>query len=369
MKRIGMKYLEPGMVIARKIYRADGKVILGEGVTLTPEYIKKLPGYGITSIYVKDERTNEIVIEDLISDNIRISGLSECKSINDTLKEIYLKKNNKSIREDTILTMLDDVGYRLNNLSKMLVEDFLNVKGSLLNFIDTRIQEDYIYSHMLNVTVISILIGRTLGYKYDKLVDLAKGCLVHDIGIIIGVPDEIRNKPGNLDAEEMAIVKKHPEAAFELLRKIRTFNITSAHISYQHHERYNGSGYPRGLKGNEIIEYGAIVAVADVFDAITNNKVYKLRVLPDKAREFLMAAEGTFFAPYIVEAFLSRIPAYPVGTSVILTNGCSGVVARQNENLNRPIIKILNDSGIEHETGYELDLLENNSVLISKIMD
>lgn len=369
MKRIGIDYLKPGMEVARKIFRADGKIILGEGVALTEDYIRRLPEQGITSIYVKDPRTNDIVVEDLISDNIRITGLKECKAINDNLWEIYLKKERKSLREESILELLDDMGYRLDALAKMLVEDFLRIDVPMLNFVDTRVREDYIYSHMLNVTVIAILIGKTLKYRTDKLIELAKGCLVHDVGILLHVPLEIRNKPDNLTPQEMDLVKQHPEIAFEFLRRIRTYNVVSAHVAYQHHERYNGGGYPRGLKRDEIHEYGAIAAVADVFDAITNNKIYRLRVLPDKAREFLSATQGSFFAPYVVEAFLSKIPPFPIGTGVILTNGFHGIVARQNDILNRPVIRILNDGEKELEEGYDLDLLENNNILIKKILD
>ncbi|BDU49985.1 HD-GYP domain-containing protein [Haliovirga abyssi] len=367
MKRLGIKYLKEGMEIARPIYRADGRIVLGVNVELTEDYILRLPTQGITSIYVKDDRTTDIEVIDILSDNMRTLALTEAKKINDKLLEIYNKSKDKKINEKIMKNELEIVHERLNKLGKEMVEDFMRIRNPLINLIDTRLNEDYIYAHMVNVAAVSILIGRALGYNFEKLVDLAKGALIHDIGIIIGIPYEVRNKSGKLTEEELVMMKLHPKIGYDFIRKMTGINILSAHVAYQHHERYNGHGYPRGLSDGNISEYGYVAGIADVYDAITNNKSYKLRVLPDKAREFFMVARDKFFPAYIVDSFLNKVPAYPNGTTLILSDGSEAVVLKQNkDNLSRPWVRILNSNGKDWA---DVNLINELNIGIEKILD
>lgn len=367
MKRLGINFLKEGMKIARPIYRADGRIVLGVNVELTEDYILRLPTQGITSIYVKDDRTTDIEVIDILSDNMRTLALTEAKKINDKLLEIYNKSKDKKINKKIINNELEIAHERLNKLGKDMVEDFMRIRHPLINLIDTRLNEDYIYAHMVNVAAVSILIGRSLGYNFEKLVDLSKGALIHDIGIIMEIPYETRNKSGKLTEEELAMMKLHPKIAYDFIRKMPNINILSAHVAYQHHERYNGHGYPRGLGDGDISEYGYIAGIADVYDAITNNKSYKLRVLPDKAREFFMIARDKFFPGYIIDVFLKKMPAYPNGTTLILSDGSEAVVLKQNkENLSRPWVRLLNRNGKDWS---DVNLMVELSIGIEKILD
>jgi len=233
-----------------------------------------------------------------------------------------------------------------------------------INLIDSRVKEDYIYAHMVNVAALSMIIAKGLGYKEEHIVDLAKGALVHDIGIIVGVPMEIRQKTEKLSSEDMDIIRMHPKIGYSLIRRMRGISILSAHVAYQHHERYNGAGYPRQLKGDKIAEYGYIAGIADLYDAITNNRVYKNRVSPEKAREFLLMSRDSFFAGYIVDKFLERVPAHPNGTTIVLSDGSEAVVVRQNEeNLSRPVVRVIKKDGVDLEEGIDINLLENYSLM------
>ena len=370
MKRLGIDYLNPGMKIAKSIYRADGQIALGKEVELTEEYIKKLPTQGITSVYIMDDRLLDVKVNDVISDEMRIEALKLTKEINDELSYLYKKIKEGADRNSKINESLENIHNKLDKLGNDIVDDFLRTKNPMLQLIDTRYNEDYIYSHMVNVAVLAIMIGKSLGYKEEKLVHLAKGCLVIDIGIILGVPKEIREKPDKLTEEEMSVIKKHPKVGYEFLKKLRELNILSAHVSYQHHERYNGKGYPRGLEKSEITEYGYVAGLADVYDAITNNKNYKMRVLPGKAREFLMVARDNFFPAYIIDKFLEKIPVYPNGTTVLLSGHKEGVVVKQNRDaLGLPIVRILKENDVELTDGYDINLQDEISMVIEKILD
>ena len=131
---------------------------------------------------------------------------------------------------------------------------------------------------------------------------------------------------------------------FNYLKNIHTVSLHVAHCAYQHHERLDGSGYPRGLKDNEIHELGKIIAVADVFDAVTSNRVYRSAMLPHEGLEILYAGAGTKFEIPIVEAFRRAVAIYPNGLSVVLNDGRKGVVSGQNIGIgDRPIIRILEE--------------------------
>ena len=370
MRILGIKYIKPGMKIGRAVYRADGRIILGKGVELSANYIEKLPEQGITSLYIQDDRLTDVEIEDVLSDNMRSLALKNVKEINDDLVDVYTKMKSNNIPPKLTRERLEKIHDRLNKLGKDIVEDFYRIKSPMVNLLDTRLNEDYIYAHMVNVAALSVLIGQGLGYNFNKLVDLVKGCLVHDIGILAGVPEEIRFKKGKLTEEELNIVKKHPIIAYKFLKQVPEINVLSAHVAYQHHERFSGNGYPRGLSKDKVNEYGYVAGLADVYDAITNNKVYKLRVLPEKAREFLEVAKDKFFPEYIVTKFLEKIPAYPIGTSVVLLNGMEGVVIKQNfDNFSRPVVRVLNDGTKELSDTFDIDLNKKRSIKIKKILD
>jgi HD-GYP domain-containing protein (c-di-GMP phosphodiesterase class II) len=179
------------------------------------------------------------------------------------------------------------------------------------------------------------------------------------------IPLDILLKPGKLTQEEYEIIKQHAEVGFQMLRKVQTMPLLVAHCAYQHHERLNGSGYPRGITGDNIHLYGKIIAVADVFDAITSNRVYRQAMLPHEALEILYSGIDTLYDKEIVQAFKKSIVLYPTGLGVTLSSGEKGIVCRQNKGLNeRPIIRVLEKNG-EDVIPYELDLKINLATLIT----
>ena len=157
----------------------------------------------------QDKRLSDIEINDIISDEMRVIAVKKSKAINDELALIY--NNLKTDSNKNSSDLLENLHNRLDTLGKNIVDDLLSMKNPMLQLIDTRYNEDYIYSHMVNVAVIAVLIGKNLGYSREKLVDLAKGCLVIDIGIILGVPKEIREKTETLTESELKIIKGHPK--------------------------------------------------------------------------------------------------------------------------------------------------------------
>jgi HD-GYP domain-containing protein (c-di-GMP phosphodiesterase class II) len=163
-------------------------------------------------------------------------------------------------------------------------------------------KDAYTRGHSARVGELSVRIGEHMGLRAEVLRALAQGGLLHDIGKI-GVPDQILNKPGVLTAEEREEIEQHPAVGWEIVKQARSLRGALAVVRH-HHERVDGTGYPEGLKGDAIPVEARIVAVADVWDALTSDRAYRAAWLPEEAIEMMTAARGSHFAPDALDALL-----------------------------------------------------------------
>jgi HD-GYP domain-containing protein (c-di-GMP phosphodiesterase class II) len=194
--------------------------------------------------------------------------------------------------------------------------------------------DDYTIEHSADVAILMVAIGRVLGYPEEELRLLALAGLMHDVGKQ-RVPAKILRKPGGLTEDEFAVVRRHPEYGAELLecaggaRGDRSPQEVLA-VVLEHHERLNGSGYPNGAAGDRIHAYSRIAAVADTFDAMTAERIYRKGTPAREAVLRLYAERGTLFDPQAVTALVKLVGVYPVGTRVRLNTGERGVVVAPN---------------------------------------
>jgi Response regulator containing a CheY-like receiver domain and an HD-GYP domain len=152
------------------------------------------------------------------------------------------------------------------------------------------------------VTEITVELEHAFGLSEAELVHVRWGALLHDIGKM-GLPDAILHKPGPLTAEEWTAMKRHPVFAYEMLSPI-SYLRNALDIPYCHHEKWDGTGYPRGLKGAQIPQAARIFAVVDVWDALRSRRPYRAPWTTDKTRQHIRALSGTHFDPQVVDAFL-----------------------------------------------------------------
>lgn len=353
MRRVSLEYLEPGMKIGRTIYSSDGRPLLVAGMVLNSNYIQRLIDHGVGSVFIKDDLFDEIEEPpDLISEQTRLESVR-------TVKELFnCLENKKRIN-------IQGVKKTVSNL----IDEVLSNREILVNFADIRNYDDYTFSHSVQVCVLSIITGISLGLDQIKLKDLATGALIHDIGKT-RVDKDILNKPGDLTPEEFAEIKRHAEHGFEILRANQDISLLSAHIAYQHHERWDGNGYPRGLREQEIHLYSRIVAVADVFDALVADRPYRKAYSTNQAVSLMRRMAGSQFEPAILESFLANIAEFPIGTVVALSSGEIGVVVDTNrEKPILPVVRVLfNKRSKPLSVVKEIDLTKDSSVHISRVL-
>jgi putative nucleotidyltransferase with HDIG domain len=159
--------------------------------------------------------------------------------------------------------------------------------------------------HTRRVAEMTVRLAEKMGFDEEQMPHVRRGALLHDIGKI-GIPDAILLKPGKLTDEEWKTMRKHPQYAYEMLWQIE-FLRPAIGIPYCHHEKWNGTGYPRGLKGEEIPLEARIFAVVDVWDALTSDRPYRKAVPQEKVIEIIQNESGAHFDPQIVEVFLDLV--------------------------------------------------------------
>jgi len=359
MRRVPSTALRPGMKVGHAIYNSNGEILLNSHVVLKKSYIDSLIKMGIPAIYIIDESLPEFYVEDIIDEKTRVDTIRLTKHI---LKDTDFAKSPLS--KTQIL--------EVRNSIVDIIDQLLEKQHLMVNIVDIRSFDDYLFGHSVNVCVLSLITGISLGYNKAKLMLLGMGALMHDIGKTL-LPAKLLNKPGTLTAEEFNIVKQHSELGYTILSNYQPhISKVSALIALQHHERFNGEGYPRGLCGfkSEIHEYSQITGIADVYDAMTADRVYRKAHPPHEAYEML-AGSGNFFFDYkIVSSFLSNIAAYPAGSLVRLSTNEIALVTEtaKGYSLYPKMIIIFDATGKHLKKPVEIDLSKQNTVTITKVL-
>ncbi|PAV28728.1 hypothetical protein CIL05_15730 [Virgibacillus profundi] len=359
MRLASTKSVTPGMILAQSIYNENGVVLIQKGLKLTEKMLGRLLNQGITYIYIEDEFTEDIYVEPVLSDKLRVDASK-------TIKDIFLELRESGLKERAYI--LEKKGKKLASVVERIMEDIKSSEKSLSMLTEIFITDDYIFHHSLNVTIYSLAIGVEMNLSNKKLTEIGIGAMLHDIGKIF-IDPEILQKPDKLSVEEFEIIKEHTTMGFDFLRKSADMPAVVSHCAYQHHERLDGSGYPRGIKGDEIHTYAKLIGIADVFDAVTSNRVYRDAMLPHEGLEIIYAGAINLFEKNMVEAFKRSIVVYPVGLSLQLSDGREGVVVRQNKHIcDRPVIRIMSEDGKHMRTPYELDLASVINVTVTAVI-
>ena len=274
---------------------------------MNPYFIRRLQELGLAFIYVEDEILGSLEVEEMINERVKIQTASALRKV----------VHSVQVHEDLNLRPI-------SNLMNQILDELKSAPNLLIQLLDLRCADTFLYDHSIGVSVLSILTGKNLGLDELKLKTLAMGAVLHDLGKSLN--------PG----------PEHTDYGFEILRKEKNLSILVAHVAYQHHERYDGTGYPRQLKEKEIHLYAAIVNVANCFDNLVNRG--KDRLYPYQALREIKAASEKAFHPDIVEA-LPQYCSLSVGTAVRLNNnGMVGVVISVPlEETNCPVIKLIAD--------------------------
>lgn len=361
MRQVEVAEIKPGMILAEKIISPRGQVLAEAGTAVTAQQLLHVSYYGIKTLSIQDE---EDAIEKYEFDapdeyigetqSVRILNSHEFvefkKAYNkcaDQLEEIVNEFVNKQVQ------LKDDV--LLEDIHKVFEEHStgLGIMAMMLNIqeIDTST-----YKHSVNVAIISRVCGGWLGITDKKELDVLTMCgLYHDIGKSL-VPQKILTKKGPLTAEEYGRMAEHPLLGYNLLsdaaidRRIKL-------AALQHHERNDGSGYPYGLTKDFISYYSKIVAITDVYDAMTADRCYRAGICPFEVIAQFQRQDKAKYDQNVLQVFLKNIAQSYIGTKVVLSDDSKGVITMIND-------KALSSPLIQLESGEFIDLKERSDLYI-----
>ena len=367
IKKVLTANLKPGMVSSEAAYTYTNHLVIQSNTVLTEEIIEKLKYYAVKAVkvYVQEESENTSgtvnskqsnVLETVEGVSAQVLPEGETDTVSAAVEQLagptYFERVQQSEEFRVFESEFTDcVGGFRQSLNDIVTKSTDGLVDSMLGDVDALLKktrnplhlldmlqeyDDSTYTHSLNVALICNVIGNWLRMNEKDLKVLVTCGLLHDIGKL-RVPNDIITKPGKLTVQEYEIVKKHPQYGYEML-KGKNLDRRVKLAALQHHERFGGTGYPYGLMGSDIEYFSSIVAVADVYDAMTSNRCYRKGICPFKVIGILEQDKDAY-EPGVLYLFMERtIEAY-VNTEVLLSNGEQGKVVLLNKSLlSRPVV-------------------------------
>jgi putative nucleotidyltransferase with HDIG domain len=363
--------LSVGMVVAKNVTDKQGHVLVTEGRKLTLSFLKRIQKMGIQYVYV------------YLTDYLKIQN-SKDRYIDDFHKE-EKEKENKNKRSainihNTFFLQISNLilscGKRILRLDTDLVliqKTILNAicNKEMLNMImNLKVKAQYLLEHSVEVAILSTVIARKMNMEDEKIRDLILAAFLHDIGML-EIPEDILFKKEPLSAAEAQIIKSHAVKSIEYLKKNAKINDNIRNIILQHHERFNGTGYPNGLVQENISVYAQILSACDVYSALASDRSYRNKVNPQERIEYFRGSGGYYFDYEIVKILLDSVSIYFNGQWVKLNTGEVGIIVGiEQEFSTRPYVRILYDKHGNRVDEYEIFLgdRKNTTVFIERIL-
>lgn len=358
MRRIPLRYLQENSITAMDIYNPNGKLLISKGLKIDKDMIELLKKNKIIYIYIMDESKQDI-IDDVISPELRREAVLELKRMCYEFSNLTSIKKCKETNNVYIEKIL--------NLVNRIIDELLKKNSLTIEQIDIRDFENQYFQHSVNVAIISLIIGIELNYDIDKLRRLGIAAILHDLGYAF-LPKEIIYKSTKLSNEEEEIVKTHSEKGYNYLSLYTDISREVLLPILYHHEKIDGTGYPRGIKGNRINEYSKIIAIIDFYDKLINSEVILQSDLPNNILEKIMAYIGSAFDYKIVEVFYKKVIPFLKGTMLKLSNGDIVLVEGTiNGFPARPIVRVIQSDNTE-KINKCINLVDALNLSIDKIV-
>jgi len=361
IKKISIQQLKPGMFIHDiNCVWMEHPFLVGALKIKNDKTIEKIAGLGVREVYIDtlkgldvidaptETEVNAEIEHKMIAMVQQTKPITTTSTLNEELKrsrKVYGEANKiiSNIMHDVRIGKQVEVE-RIDPVVEKMANSILRNKDALLSLCRIKNKDDYTFLHSVSVGALLISFAHALDFKRDVIKLLGVGGMLHDIGKT-KVPNEILNKPGALTEEEFVIMKSHVVHGCSILRKSPGIAQVSFDVASQHHERFDGSGYPLGLKNSEMSVYGQMAAIVDVYDAITADRCYHKGMEPTVAIRKMFEWSKFHFNPKLLRTFIRIVGIYPVGTLVMLESGKIGVVIEQSEtDMTRPLVRIIFDA-------------------------
>ncbi|MCE1229680.1 MAG: HD-GYP domain-containing protein [Firmicutes bacterium] len=265
-------------------------------------------------------------------------------------EELSIAKDIQNEASQVVTGLMTDIrlgkqieAERVSPVVTQITESILRNPGTLMSLCRLKEGDTYTFQHCVSIATLLVAFCRYMDMDKEQLIEAGIGGMLHDVGKM-RVPDHILNKPGKLTEDEFAIMKGHVTLGLETLQQTPSISPMMIQIAGEHHERFDGTGYPNGLKGDQISQVGRMSSLVDVYDAITSNRVYHRGMEPAIALKKMFEWSEYHFDPVLTQHFIQAIGIYPVGSLVRLESQRIGIVVEQGEKgLLFPVVRLIFD--------------------------
>jgi len=346
IKKIPVSLLKPGMYIHDlNCAWMDHPFVTNQFHVKDAKRVKEVQALGIPELYIDIEKgidlldapTQSEVDSAIAEDMVQIAEEASTETRRVALQEEIARASKLHVEANRLVKgMMQDI--RLGKQIEMeevepvvesMIESIFRNQDALLPLGRLKDHDNYTFQHSVSVCALLVSFARGLGLSRDIIKEVAIGGLLHDVGKA-KVPDEILNKPAKLTEAEFGKMKSHVVQSIVILQNTPGISQIALDVAGQHHERYDGTGYPNKLKGDEISLYGRMGAIVDVYDALTSDRVYHKGMAPTAALGRLLEWSKFHFDPELVRAYVRSVGIYPTGSLVKLESGRLGVVTEQH---------------------------------------
>lgn len=342
---------QAGMKLSRDIILSDGSMLAPKDTVLTPSLIARISSLHVLEINIYNE--NEPSASQLERNAAPLNADAENTNYYEKVRSSDEFKHFETEYNNNVDSIKDHLSYFLSSDdstdTNTMVSDTMNIIANTRNSLQMfdmlhamRNKDDITYVHSVNVSLIAAVIGKWLNYSEDQIKILTLAGLMHDIGKLL-VPEKILNKPGALTDNEYEIMRHHVNLGYEQI-KDKELPLPVKEAVLLHHEKCDGTGYPFGLKSADIPAVTKIITIADIYDAMTANRIYRAPICPFEVVKVMYQDAFTKFDPVYAIPFLKNVVASYIGTNVKLSDGQMGKVVLINDNaLHQPVVQCGNE--------------------------
>ena len=367
MKTIKVRNLHPGTKFDQPVFIEGDNVLVPAGVAIKDKDIERLSRWDIEEVFTEGSEIVEAAAE---------AELKDSPAWLPPREEKYLKIYRSAVEKvDAIFQDISDETYLNHEPIDSVVKEMLDVlRQSKNEMIQLILLGEWVERRLsvsaINCMIISAVIGNTMRLASHRLLQLATGALMHDVGMM-KVEKGILEKQGKLSGAELTKIRTHPVMGYQIISKDMKYPEDIALVALQHHEHWDGRGYPRSLKGEDITLFARVVTVADAYEAMVSERPYRNSMIGYSAMKNVLSDNGRHFDPQVLKAFLESMGVFPIGSIVQLNNSSIGRVSENHaEAPLRPKVELLIDElGTQVESTEFLDLFSKKNLFIVKAID
>jgi HD-GYP domain-containing protein (c-di-GMP phosphodiesterase class II) len=366
MKPIPVSHLKAGLTFSEPVYMEGNHLFAAAGIPIREKDIQRIREWGVRLVFCDGQAVeSDAPVSKVKSDAVLPVGTDVYRNYLDAIRRMT------SIFED-ITTGFSVDQRAVNGVVADLLKGILKERSLMIGYIlggDIQGQEQG--KNAVNTAILSTLVSLSLNFSQFRLSQIIAGALLHDAGMSL-LPGELLDKRGGLSEAELQTMRTHPRKSYEIAKELRYPEEVGA-IVLQHHENWDGLGYPKGKMGVDIDTGARIVSVCDAFEAMISQKPYRNPMGGYQAVRNLLADNSRRFDPEILAIFVKVMGLYPIGSVVMLNNGITGrVLDTQEHSPLRPKVRVLADAAgkfYPKNSGRIIDLIDERTLFISREMD